>query len=143
MPTLLEKINTLSVAYGGQEPLNIVLKAIGTDIAHEIMKEARPIPPLKKVEKYGKVQLVLDEQDENYLLCLSKYNKRRGVAQRAIQNDITLQDTTFRLLIVNNPVDTNNSEADLKTYLQSTVNESALVTAEEETATIPVDETLD
>lgn len=143
MPTLSEKTAILITAYEGQENLNYILKVLGNEVAHNILQAPKPIPPLKRRVEFGKIQLVLDKQDENYLLALSKYNKRAAIAQRTIQNDTTLQEITYRLLIAKKDVDTANTEADLKTYLEELTNEIAQVTAEEESATIPADETLD
>lgn len=143
MPNILEKTIALATTYGGQEPLNTMLKTLGTLVANTILREPKPIPPLKKLVEYGKTQLVLDKQDENYLLALSKYQKRITVAQRSNQNDTTLQDITFRVLVANYPVDTANSQEQLKGYLEDLASEVAGVTLEEENAILPDDETLD
>lgn len=142
MATIIEKTNALIGAYGSQENLNYILKVIGNEIAHSILQEIRPIPPLKIKIEVGKTQLILDKLDENYLLSLSKHTKRTSIAQRSIQNDSTLQDITYRLLIAKKDVDLDSSEAALKTYLEDLVNEIAQVTNEELMAIIPVDQTI-
>ena len=142
MVTIGQKTTVLLTAYGGQETLNYILKVLGTEVSHEILQEAKPVPPLKTKVELGKTQLLLDYLDENYLLALAKYNKRKATAQRGINNDTTLQDITYRLLVSNNPVDTNNSEADLKQYLIDLTNELAQVTPEEIAASIPADQTI-
>ena len=135
MLKIVEKTIALATVYGGQEALNITLKTLGTSVANDILREAKPTPPLKKV-------LIADTQDENYLLALSKYQKRVAIAQRSNQNDTTLQDITFRTLVDKYPVDTANSEAELKQFLTELTNELAGVTLEEENAIIPDNETL-
>jgi hypothetical protein len=139
---ILQKTQALLAAYQSQETLNYVLKVIGNDIAHLVMNEAIPVPPLKVVPEYGKQQLILDKQDENYLLKLSRHRKRQAIAQRSIQNDTTLQEITYRLLIARYPVDTNNTEANFREYLEELLDDIAQVTPEEKAAVIPDDETL-
>lgn len=142
MATIAQKTTALITVYEGQETLNYILKVIGNEISHSILQEPVPIPPLKTKIEFGKTQLILDKQDENYLLAKSKDLKRKSIAQRSIQNDVTLQEITYRLLISKHPVDIDNSEEDLKNYLIDLVNELAQVTSEEDTAIIPIDETI-
>lgn len=142
MVTIIQKTAALLTEYGTQENLNYILKVLGNDVAHSIMQEVKPVPPLKIKVELGKTQLILDKQDENYLLSLSKYNKRVAIAQRSIQNDVTLQEITYRLLIANYPVDTANSETDLRDYLVDLTNQVAQVTQEEINAVIPTDQTI-
>lgn len=142
MATILEKTTALLTTYGSQENLNYILKVIGNEISHSILQEVKPVPPLKVKVELGKTQLILDKQDENYLLSLSKFNKRTAVAQRSIQNDSTLQDITYRLLVANYDVDLANSETDLRGYLVELTNEIAQVTSEELAAVIPADQTI-
>lgn len=142
MANIQVKTQALIDAYGSQENLNYILKVLGTNISHDILQEVHPEPPLKTKIEFGKTQLILDKLDENYLLKLSRYNKRKSTAQRAIQNDTNLQDITYRLLVANNPVDTNNTEVQLKQYLIDLTDELAQVTPEEQNATIPEDEQL-
>lgn len=140
--SILAKTAALVAAYQDQETLNYVLKAIGTKVSKDVLQEAAPLPPLKKRVRFGKTELVLDEQDENYLLSLSRHRKRKSVAQLMLQNDTNTQDNAYRLIVANHPVDADNSEADLESYIIAISDDLAGVTLAEKNAVIPTDETL-
>ncbi|WP_338761879.1 hypothetical protein WAF17_16455 [Bernardetia sp. ABR2-2B] len=142
MVTILDKIEILNTKYGSKDKLVSLLDILQTNIAHSIRDEPKPIPPLKKKVEMEKIQLVLERDDENYLLTKSCYDKRQLFAQRVLNNDKEIKEITYSLLVSTKDVHTHNSEDDLKRFLTELVNEIARVSVSETGAVIPKDEEL-
>jgi hypothetical protein len=138
MATVIQKTGAIISAFGSQENFNYTLKVLATKGAYTILAEPEPIAPLKNV---GGV-LVQDFEDANYLLKFKMHQKRQFIAQRVQNSDTTLMDNAYRLILLNNDIEINNSETDLYNYMMDIANTLALVTTEEINAVIPPDETL-
>ena len=85
---------------------------------------------------------MLDKKDKNYPLILSKHNKRRITAQQILSNDSTVQETIYNCLFDFPTIEINHSELYLKNYITEIIDKISFITEEENSAIIPIDETL-
>ena len=124
------------------------VQSILTDVAQDITTEQQPIPPLKVYlsAEFGKSELKLDFQDDNYLLKKARHSKRQNWAKNVILGDTNSINQAYNIIVaeqaINTLDDTQASDTSIRNWILGYLLLFPGVTNAEELAAIPSDETL-